>query len=98
MVERTRIEETTVGYVPGVSIGVGNIFVRDFQAGQGNPGRGPTARLAVRPDDPAASETTLTVYRGQELTLGQRRYRGDEVALTSEGSDNGYVELVGLDG
>ena len=96
MVERLRIEETTVGWVPGVAVGVGNIFVRDWTEPDGRSGRGPTAKLALRPDDAAVADSELTVYRGMELELAGRRWRVDEVSLESQGSDNGYVELVAL--
>ncbi|MBM4319574.1 MAG: hypothetical protein FJ125_06365 [Deltaproteobacteria bacterium] len=92
-----QIEETTVGYLPGVSVGVGNIFVRDYQDAAGQEVRGPTAMLALRPDDPSLPDDTIRVHPGQELTLVGRRYRVEEVSLFSQGSENGYVLIDALD-
>ncbi len=96
MSEAERIEETTVGWVPGVSVGVGNILLRDYHDASGRLQRGPTARLALRPDDPALPESELLAHEGQELDLAGRRYRVETISLQSEGSDNGYVVLSPL--
>lgn len=96
MDEGVHIEETTMGYVPGVSVGVANIFVRDYMDAEGKPGRGPTALLALRPDDDGAPESEVRVYAGMRVELAGRDYRVETVALEGEGSDNGFVVLAPL--
>ena len=94
---RERIEETTVGYVPGVSVGVGNILVREYEDEQGEPRRGPTAILALRPDDQSLPESTLLVHQGMKVQIGEGCYLVEELSLESDGSENGWVVLKGVE-
>lgn len=83
-----QIQETTVGTLSGVDVGVANMWERDYVDGAGAARKGLTARL----DYEVGAETRrVVVGEGSVIELGGTRWQ--VVALTKPSGQNGTVSL-----
>ena len=82
------IQETTVGTLSGVDIGVANMWERDFIDGAGAARKGLTARI----DFEVGAETRrVVVGHGSILEMGGERW--EVVALEKTPGQNGSITL-----
>jgi hypothetical protein len=83
-----QIQETTVGTLSGVDVGVANMWEREYVDGAGAARKGLTARL----DYEVGAETKrVVVGEGSVLELGGTRWQ--VLALTKPSGQNGTVTL-----
>jgi len=82
------IQETTVGTLSGVDVGVANMWERDYTDGAGNNRKGLTARLDC---DIAGETRRVVVGEGSVLELGGGRW--EVIRLTKPPAGNGSVTL-----
>lgn len=82
------IQETTVGTLSGVDVGVANMWEREYVDGAGAARKGLTARL----DTEVAGETRRTVVgAGSVIELGGTRW--EVVSLAKAPGQNGTITL-----
>jgi hypothetical protein len=82
------IQETTVGTLSGVDVGVANMWERDYVDGAGVSRRGLTARLDY---DIAGETQRIVVGEGSVIRLGDGRWEVTRLAKPKSG--NGSVTL-----
>jgi hypothetical protein len=82
------IQETTVGTLSGVDVGVANMWEREYTDGAGATRTGLTARLDY---EVAGATRREVVGEGSVVTLGGVRW--EVVRLVKTPGQNGYVSL-----
>lgn len=85
-IERSRIEETTVGELRGEQVGAANGYEDDYELPDGRRERGPTMGLFV-----LGTDQKHRLGRGSELTVRDITWTVRAVELRSSG--NGWIEL-----
>ncbi len=82
------IQETTVGTLGGVDVGVANMWERDYVDGAGTSRKGLTARLDY---DVAGETRRIVVGEGSVVELGGLRW--EVVRLVKTPGQNGTITL-----
>ena len=82
------IQETTVGTLSGVDVGIANMWERDYLDGAGAPRKGLTARLDY---DINGETRRIVVGQGSVLEIGGARW--EAIRLTKPSNANGTVTL-----
>ncbi len=85
------IQETTVGTLAGVDVGVANMWEREYTDGAGAAKKGLTARLDY---DIAGETRRVVVGMGSVLELGGVRW--EVTAISKPPNQNGTVTLRAL--
>ncbi len=82
------IQETTVGTLSGVDVGIANMWERDYVDGAGTPRKGLTARL----DYDLNGEThRIVLGQGSVLEIGGARW--EAIRLTKPPNAHGTIAL-----
>ncbi len=84
------IEETTVHWLSGVRVGVGNIWDRDYTLPDGSPRYGPTAEVFILLYD---QNPAIVVGVGSEIAVGGERWRVVRVE-PAQGRELGSITLA----
>lgn len=82
------IQETTVGTLGGVDVGVANMWEREYTDGAGRTRTGLTARLDVDVDG-----TTQRLFVGEGSVVEIGGHKWEIVALVKPANGNGQVSL-----